>query len=185
MQGAQLGLSAVDRALASGQLGLSGAGTGISGMQAGIQGAQAGLQGVSGAQAGFGLAGQQATNMANIGSQQQAADIARMQFQQEMGGLPQAQQQRILDQAIQNYALSQESPFQRLAGYSGLIRGYATPTTTVDQYSAPASPVSQLAGLGAVYYGAGGGKKEGGKIEEGIDTALLKKKRKSKERAAA
>ena len=174
--------SAYDRAIQSQQFGV---GTELQGLQAGMQGAQVGLQGVGAAQAGFGLAGQQGQALANIGQGQQAADISRMQFQQELGRLPQEQQQRIIDQAIQNYAQSQEAPFQRLSGYSGLIRGYATPTTSVESYSAPANPVSQLAGLGAAYYGAGGGRRAGGKIEEGIDTALLRKNRKSRERKSA
>jgi hypothetical protein len=174
--------SAYDRAIQSQQFGV---GTELQGLQAAMQGSQIGLQGVGAAQAGFGLAGQQGQALANIGQGQQASDLSRMQFQQELAGLPQAQQQRILDQAIQNYALSQEAPFQRLSGYSGLIRGYATPTTTVESYSAPASPVSQLAGLGAAYYGATAGKRAGGKIEEGIDTALLRKNRKSRERKSA
>jgi hypothetical protein len=150
-----------------------------------MQGSQIGLQGVGAAQAGFGLAGQQGQALANIGQGQQASDLSRMQFQQELGRLPQEQQQRIIDQAIQNYAQSQEAPFQRLSGYSGLIRGYATPTTSVESYSAPANPVSQLAGLGAAYYGATAGKRAGGKIEEGIDTALLRRNRKSRERKKA
>ena len=187
MQGSQIGLSGVDRLLAAGQLGLSGTAQGIQGAQAGMQGAQVGLQGVTGAQAGYGLLGREAASMANIGQQQQASDLARMQFQNEIAALPQQQQQQIIDQAIQNYALAQESPFQRLAGYSGLVRGYATPTTTVEQYSAPASPLSQLAGASAALYGASQPRgREGGKIEEGIDTALIKKmKRKSRERKAA
>ena len=174
--------SAYDRAIQSQQFGV---GTELQGLQAGMQGAQVGLQGVGAAQAGFGLAGQQGQALANIGQGQQAADLSRMQFQQELGRLPQEQQQRIIDQAIQNYAQSQEAPFQRLSGYSGLIRGYATPTTSVESYSAPANPVSQLAGLGAAYYGATAGKRAGGKIEEGIDTALLRKNRKSRERKSA
>lgn len=174
--------SAYDQAIKSQQFGI---GTELSGLQAAMQGAQVGLQGVGAAQAGFGLAGQQGQALANIGQQQQAADIARMGFQQELGSLPQAQQQRIIDQAIQNFALAQESPYQRLAQYSGLIRGYATPTTTVEQYSAPASPLSQLGGLGAAYFGATAGKKAGGQIQEGIDTALLRQNRKSRERKSA
>jgi hypothetical protein len=55
--------------------------------------------------------------------------------------------------------------------------------TTVEQYAPAPSPISQLAGLGTAAYGLS--KKRGGKIEEGIDTALLRKNRKSRERKAA
>ena len=172
--------SAYDRAVQAQQFGVS---SGIQGAQAGIQGAQAGLQGVGAAQAGYGMAGQIGQGLTGLGQTQQAADLTRLGFQQEIGGIPQAQRQAVIDQAVRNYALQQEAPFQRLAQYSGLLRGYATPTTTVEQYSPAPSPISQLGGLATAAYGLS--KKRGGKIEEGIDTALLRKNRKSRERKAA
>jgi hypothetical protein len=172
--------SAYDRAVQSQQFGVS---SGIQGAQAGIQGAQAGLQGVGAAQAGYGMAGQIGQGLTGLGQARQGADLTRLGFQQEIGGIPQAQRQAVIDQAVRNYALQQEAPFQRLAQYSGLLRGYATPTTTVEQYSPAPSPISQLGGLATAAYGLS--KKRGGKIEEGIDTALLRKNRKSRERKAA
>jgi hypothetical protein len=172
--------SAYDRAVQAQQFGVS---SGIQGAQAGIQGAQAGLQGVGAAQAGYGMAGQMGQGLTGLGQARQGADLTRLGFQQEIGGIPQAQRQAVIDQAVRNYALQQEAPFQRLAQYSGLVRGYATPTTTVEQYAPAPSPISQLAGLGTAAYGLS--KKRGGKIEEGIDTALLRKNRKSRERKAA
>lgn len=166
MQGAQVGLSGVDRALASGQLDLSGADRGLAGTAQGMQGAQVGLQGVTGAQAGYGLANQAGTNLANIGTAQQAADLARMGFQSQMGAAQQDREQQIINQAVQNYAMAQENPFQRMSQYSGLIRGYMTPTTTVSQYSAAPSMGSQIGGLAAAAYGASQ-KKKGGRIKEG------------------
>jgi len=166
MQGAQVGLSGVDRALASGQLDLSGADRGLAGTAQGMQGAQVGLQGVTGAQAGYGLAGQAGTNLANIGTAQQAADLSRMGFQSQMGAAQQDREQQIINQAVQNYAMAQENPFQRMSQYSGLIRGYMTPTTTVSQYSASPSMGSQIGGLAAAAYGASQ-KKKGGRIKEG------------------
>ena len=156
--------------------GLQGLQTGISGAQTGLAGAQAGLQGIQAAQQGYGLTGQMGAQAANIAAAQQQADLQRLGFQQELGGLQQAQQQRIIDQAIADYALSQEMPFQRLAGYSGLIRGYATPTTTTSQYQAGPAPASQLAGLAALGYGVS--KKEGGEIKDGIDTLAIRKAKK-------
>jgi hypothetical protein len=133
---------------------------------------------------GAGQAVQAGQALGQLGTQQQQADLSRMQFQQQMGAMPQELQQQIINQAIQNFALAQESPFQRLSGFSGLLRGYATPTTTVSQYQAQPSSVSQLAGLGALAYGAGmPGKKKGGEIkDEGIDSlAITKAKRKKVE----
>jgi hypothetical protein len=148
------------------------------GVTTGLQGLQTGLQGVQGAQAGFGLVGRMGEQAANIGSQRQQADLARLGFQGQMGEQQQQQQQQIINQAIQDYALSQEMPMQRLAGYNALLRGYATPTTTTQQYQAGANPASQLAGIGALAYGAS--KKEGGVINEGIDALAMRKAKRGK-----
>ena len=172
-------------------LGMQGAGMGLQGLQQqlagtaqGMQGAQVGLQGVTGAQAGYGLANTAAANLANIAKEQQAADIARMQFQAQQGALQQAQEQAITNQAVQNYAMAQQHAQQQLSGYNALLRGYATPTTTVQQYQAAPSAVSQLAGLGTAGIGlagmanmAGIGRKKGGKIkdEDGIDDLMIRK----------
>jgi hypothetical protein len=59
-----------------------------------------------------------------------------------------------------------------------LLRGYATPTTTTQQYQAGANPASQLAGIGALAYGAS--KKEGGVINEGIDALAMRKAKRGK-----
>jgi type II secretory pathway pseudopilin PulG len=115
-------------------------------------------------------------SLADIAQQQQAADISRMQFQQQVGGTQQEQQQQMINQAIQNYAMAQQYPQQQLAAYNALLRGYQTPVTTVSQYQAAPSPISQLSGLGlttAAAYGLSQGKKAGGKIEEGIDVLAL------------
>lgn len=188
MQGAQIGLSGIDRMLAGTAQGMQGAGLGLQGVQQqlagtaqGLQGAGLGLQGVSGAQAGYGLAGQQAASLANIAQQQQAADLARIQAQAELGAAQQAQEQATINQAVQNYALAQQYPAQQLAAYSGLLRGYATPSTTVSQYSAAPSFASQAAGLGTAAIGLGQlmGKKKGGKIEaNGIDDLIIAKRKK-------
>jgi hypothetical protein len=135
--------------------GLQGLQAGISGAQTGIQGAGMGLQGVQGAQAGFGLVGRMGEQAANIGSQRQQADLSRLGFQGQMGEQQQQQQQQIINQSIQDYALSQEMPMQRLAGYNALLRGYATPTTTTQQYQAAPNALQQLAGLGTTAAGIG------------------------------
>jgi len=199
LQGGQLGLSGIGQAMAGQQaglaglsqagqlygLGMQGAGVGLQGLQQqlagteqGMRGAGVGLQGISGAQAGYGLTGQMGRSLADIAQQQQAADISRMQFQQQIGGTQQEQQQQMINQAIQNYAMAQQYPQQQLAAYNALLRGYQTPVTTVSQYQASPSPVSQLAGLGltgAAAYGMATGKKAGGEIKEGIDSLALKK----------
>jgi hypothetical protein len=134
MQGAQIGLQGVDRQLA---------GTGQ-----GMQGAQVGLQGVSGAQAGYNLANQAASNLSNIGTAQLGAQTGILGLQNQIGGQQQAQQQQIINQAIQNYAQAQEAPMQAFNQYNALLRGYAVPGQTATQYQAQPSIASQVAGLG-------------------------------------
>jgi hypothetical protein len=177
LQGAQQGLGT---ALQGGQLGLSGIGTAMQGQQAGmqgsqigIQGAQAGLQGVTGAQAGYGLANQAASNLANIGTQQLGAQTGILGLQNQIGGQQQAQEQQYINQAIQNYAQAQEAPMQALNQYNALLRGYALPGTTQTQYQAQPTLGNQLAGFGTAAVGATAlsnamGKKKGGTVKSGI-----------------
>jgi hypothetical protein len=165
--------SAFDQAQRSQQFGvtsgLQGLQAGISGAQTGIQGAGMGLQGVQGAQAGFGLVGRMGEQAANIGSQRQQADLSRLGFQGQMGEQQQQQQQQIINQSIQDYALSQEMPMQRLAGFNALLRGYATPTTTTQQYQAAPNALQSIGALGTAAGGfgtlMGGGRKAGGAIK--------------------
>jgi hypothetical protein len=169
MQGAGVGLSGVGQALGAGQLGLQGAGVGLQGtgqgMQGaqiglqgvdrqlagtaqGMQGAQVGLQGVSGAQAGYGLANQSANTLGNLGNQQLAAQQGILGFQNQIGSQQQAQQQQIINQAIQNYANAQNAPMDALTQYNALLRGYAVPGQTATQYQAAPNIASQIGGLG-------------------------------------
>jgi hypothetical protein len=173
LSGAQTGLGT---ALQGGQLGLSGIGQAIAGQQAGMQGAQTGLQGVSGAQAGYGLANQAGVNLANIGTAQQQADIARMGFQNDVGAMQRQREQDIINQAINTYGQQQENPFNRMSQYSGLIRGYYTPNYSQTTYQAQPALGSQLAGFGTAAYAASQ-KRKGGRIKEsdGIDKLALYK----------
>ena len=187
MQGAQAGLQGLGQAGQLYGLGLQGVQQQLAGTAQGMQGAGVGIQGLAGAQAGLGLGLQAGRGLADIANMQQAADISRMQYQAQVGAAQQAQEQALINQAIQNYAMAQQYPYQQLAGYNALLRGYATPTTTVSQYQAAPSAVSQLAGLGTAGIGLAGmanmagltgGKKEGGKIEEdgdGIDDLIIEK----------
>jgi hypothetical protein len=95
--------------------------------------------------------------------------LARLGFQGQMGDIQQQRQQDIINQQIQNFALAQEMPAQRLAGYNALLRGYATPTSTISQYQAAANPLQTIGALGTAAGGfgtlMGGGKKAGGAIK--------------------
>jgi hypothetical protein len=142
---------------------------GLQGLQAGMQGAQVGLQGVQGAQAGYGMAGQMGRSLADIGSQQQAADLSRMQFQGNVGAQQQALEQQRINQAIQNFQAAREHPYEQLSRYSGLLRGYYTPTRTETTNLPGYNPMAQFLGTGMQAYGFGkmaGAFKEGGSVKE-------------------
>ena len=100
----------------------------------GLQGAQAGIQG----------AGQ----LANIGGQQLGAQQGILSAQNAAGAQQQAQQQQIINQAVQNYAVAQQYPQQQLAFMNAQLRGLPLQSSTVQQYQAAPSAVSQAAGLG-------------------------------------
>jgi hypothetical protein len=93
-------------------------------------------------------------SLADIAGAQQQADIQRVGLQSDIGAQQQAREQGIIDQRIQDFALAEQYPFQQLSGYSGLLRGYSTPTTTISQYRAAQSPITQLAGTGIQLGGA-------------------------------
>lgn len=134
------------------QFGMQGANIGLQGAgQAGaqtMQGLGMGLQGVGAQQAGYGLAGQQGASLANIGGQQLQSQQGILAAQGAAGNQQQAQQQQILNNAINNYAQAQQYPQQQLAFMNAQLRGLPLQTTTSSNYQAAPSAVSQAAGLG-------------------------------------
>jgi hypothetical protein len=155
LQGGQLGLSGIGTALQGLQGGMQGAGVGLQGVNAqlagtaqGMQGAQAGLQGVSGAQAGYGLADRAAGTLGTLGQQQLAAQTGILGLQNQIGGQQQQQEQQYINQGIQNFAQAQEAPMQSFNQFNSLLRGYALPGTTTNQYQASPSLLTQGVGAG-------------------------------------
>lgn len=126
-------------------------------------GANLGLQGLQGAASSAGQLGQLA------GAQQQS-DLARMQFQNQLGGQQQQYQQGIINQAIQDYATAQQYPYMQLGMMSNMLRGLPMQQMTTQSYQAQPNLGSQVAGLGATAlgaYGAAGGFRaaEGGEVK--------------------
>jgi hypothetical protein len=119
-----------------------------------MQGAQVGLQGVTGAQAGYGLANQAASNLSNIGTAQLGAQTGILNLQNQIGGQQQGQEQQIINQAIQNFANAQQQPLNNLNQFNALLRGYALPGTTTTQYQARANPLNEITGAGATLLAA-------------------------------
>jgi hypothetical protein len=152
----------------AGQQAMQGYGMGLQGAgqagQQGIAGAQAGLQGVGAQQAGFGQAGQAGAGLANIGGQQLNAQQGIIGTQAQQGALQQAQQQNIINQAVQDYGTAQQYPMMQLGLMSNMLRGLPMQSTAVQSYQAQAPVAQQAAGLlGA--YNAYSGRKEGGAIK--------------------
>ena len=126
------------------------------GAQLGLQGQQAGLQ-------GLGQFGQMANQLASIGGQEQASNLARLQAQYGMGKEQQTMEQNKINQAISNYATAQQYPFMQLGIMNSMLRGLPLQQTTTSTYQQQPSTTQQLAGLagaGLSYFG--GGRKEGG-----------------------
>ena len=170
MQGAQVGLAGVGAATNAGQLGLQGAQAGMQGTAQGMQGAGMGLQGVQGAQAGYGLANQSASNLTNMLGQQQQQELGLYNNQMAMGDKKMAYDQSILNQAVQDYANAQQYPLMQLGTMSNMLRGLPMQASTTNQYAASPNPVSQAVGTigaGASIYnamaprGAAGGEVKG------------------------
>ena len=160
MQGAGVGLQGMNAANSLYQTGIQGANTGLQGVNTalqgtaqGMQGAQIGLQGVNAAQAGYTGAGQQAANLGNLGTQQLAADTSIINTQNSLGAQQQANQQSVINQAMQNYANSQNYPMQQAYNLEGLYTGVPTASTQTN-YSAAPSTASTLMGAGTAMYGA-------------------------------
>lgn len=166
MQGAQTGLQGVNAQQAAGQLGLQGTAQGMQGAGYGLQGVQtatgAGQYGLQ----GLGQATQAASTLGSLGSQQQAADLARINAQNTMGAQQQAYKQNLINQDISNYATASQYPFMQLGIMNSMLRGLPLQQTTTATYQQQPSTSQQLTGLGgaALSY-LGGGKKEGGAIK--------------------
>lgn len=148
------------------QLGLQGLGAGYQGLGVGLQGVQSGLQGINTAQQGYSGATQAGGTLGNIGSQQSQSDLARIALMAQLGGQMQGQEQTKINQAISDYATTQQYPMLQLGLMSNMLRGLPMQSQTTQMYQAAPSYLQQ--GIGAVgalgsLYGAGAmGRKEGG-----------------------
>ena len=125
------------------------------GASLGLQGLQGGLQGLSGAQTGFSNAGQQATNLSNIGTAQNTTNLANLGFMNTVGQQQQQQQQNIINQAVQNYQTAQQYPYMQLGFMQNMMQGLPVQTTSQQTYAAPPNKLAQLAGAGTGLYALG------------------------------
>ena len=127
------------------------------GAQLGMQGRQAALQGV-------GQYGQMAGQLGDLGGKQLAAQQGIIQTQYGMGQQQQAAEQQKINQAMQDWANTQQYPLMQLGVMSNMLRGLPMQSSTTNQYQAAPNALVQgigAAGAGASLYNALRGK-EGG-----------------------
>lgn len=102
-------------------------------------GAQLGLQ-------GYGQSLQAAQTLGQLGNQQYQQDMGTIQAMAGMGAAEQAQTQKIIDQAMQNYGTAQQYPLMQLGVMSNMLRGLPMQSSTTNMYQAQPSMASQIAG---------------------------------------
>jgi hypothetical protein len=167
MQGAGIGLQGVGAQQAAGQLGLAGTAQGMQGAGVGLQGVgQAVGAGQYGLQ-GLGQATQAASTLGQLGSAQLGAQKDVIGMQSQMGAQQQAAEQQKINQAIQDWANTQQYPLMQLGVMSNMLRGLPMQSATTNQYVASPNSITQgigLAGAGASIFNAL--KREGGVIKE-------------------
>ena len=130
------------------------------GAQLGMQGLQTGLQ-------GYGQMGQAASTLGGLGSQQFGLQKDIIGMQSQMGQQQQAMEQQKINQAIQDWANTQQYPLMQLGVMSNMLRGLPMQSATTNQYVAAPNAITQgigLAGAGASIFNALG-RKEGGVIK--------------------
>lgn len=148
--GSGLGIQGLQAGTQAQLAGIQGAGMGLQGLQGAIGAGQLGLQ-------GYGQANQTAGTLANIGQQQLQGQQGIIGLQSQLGGMQQQQQQNVINQAMQDYNMAQQYPYQQYSFLSNLIRGLPMQSTTQQNYQAAPNPMSTLGGLGiagAGIYGA-------------------------------
>ena len=146
------------------------------------RGAQAGAFGGSGmalqgAQQNIGLA-KQIEDIQRLGSQaafQQGVQQANTAVgqQTQLGALEQAQRQRGLDTAYQDFLTQKNYPYQQLSYMSNLIRGTPMGMNTTSQvYQAPPTALQSMSALGLGAYGMSKLFKEGGEVKGYADGGM-------------
>jgi hypothetical protein len=119
------------------------------GSELGLKGQQTGLQGVQQATQSGAVLGQ-----LGIGEQQTFGQLA--QLQSAAAGQEQAQRQRELDLAYQDFITQQQMPYKQLGFLSDILRGSASLAATGGKtvYEQQPSPLSSVVGPGLAALGA-------------------------------
>jgi len=105
--------------------------------------------------AGYGLMGNAANSLGQLGQNQYQQQMGITGMQNQYGGQEQAQTQRGLDTAYNDFLTQKNYPYQQLSYMSNLIRGTPMGMNTASQvYQAPPSTAQALGALGMGAYGA-------------------------------
>lgn len=103
----------------------------------------------------YGLAGQMAGQLGDLGKTQQQLDMERANAVMGVGSLQQQQGQKALDVAYDDFVNQRDYDKNQLNFYSGVLRGVPTGVNSdVVTRQAAQNPVSQIAGLGIAGLGA-------------------------------
>lgn len=143
LQGLQAGISGLGAANQAYQ-------TGLQGTAQGMQGSQIGLQGVGAQQAGYAGANQAAATLGQLGTQQQAADMQRLQAMSAQGAAERGLYQQGLDVEYQDLMNRINFPTEQVGNMANIARGVPTTqgSSTTSMTTPPPSFASQLAGTG-------------------------------------
>jgi len=137
--------------------------------QQGQFGAGLGLQGLQTALTG-------ASTLGNLGNTQYNQNMGINQMQNQLGAQQQQQVQSDLNNQYQDFLGSQNYPYKQIGFMSDILRG--APTTnagsTMYNYQAPPSMLSQIGGAGAAAIGAFGLKAKGGMVGRYAKGGLVK-----------
>lgn len=115
---------------------------------------------------GYGLAGQMAGTLGQLGQTQFGQQQGAIQAQAAAGAQQQAQEQQKLSQAYQDFLTQRGHRQQQLSFMSDILRGVPLGQQTQVQYQAPPPMASQLAQLGLGAYGFSQlARKDGGVIK--------------------
>lgn len=129
--------------------------------------------------AGLGLQGlntalQASQQLQGLGAEQYRQQLGALGLQGQLGTQQQQQVQDILNQRYADFQAQQRHPYQQLGYLSDLFRGLPMSQTTQQLYTAPPSPLSQIAGAGLTAYGLM--RAEGGDIPKAglADLAIMR-----------
>jgi hypothetical protein len=104
--------------------------------------------------AGFGLMNQASSNLGQLGQNQYGQEMGINQLQAGYGAQQQAQAQKGLDTAYQDFTNQQNYPYKQLGFMSDMIRGLPLgQQSTTQMYQAPPTALQTAGSLGLTAYG--------------------------------